>query len=706
MGGIVTRLERGSATLADRMRRVRARLFVGREAEQTAFTAFAAPDAPHALWFIVGPGGVGKSALLRQLRERAAESGLSPVFLDARVVLPNPPAVRHALARAAAADSLEAFCAEHERPVLFIDSFEYWQELEPWLREELLPSLPADLKLVFAGRLEPGLEWRTDEGWRALMRLSHLTDLDERDSADYLARRGLEPAAREELIRFAAGHPLALAMGADSVLAGKPVAELEQEGDDTAIRTLVESFTREARDADERRAMDACAVVRELNESLLAHMLGRDDATALFEWLRSLSFVDQGEAGIYPHDLVREVLMREMPRRYPGRYEAFARAAVNWTVDRIEAAPSLSWKSAALLASDGMYSLRALPVVQHFLQPIGTRALFLDRARRGDLPALAEMVARHEGETSRRLFEFWLARHPRSVFVVRDAREAPRGFFMKLDMEALEADDCEADPVVARLRAALAERFELNPGEHVPFVRFWVTADYAQSQSPEKTQILMAIHTYNMMAQNLRLTAQVFGASDDWVVQAQALGIELLPGSDIPVDDKRWRIYYNDWRRESPTRYYRNFAQRCIGFQQAVAGEAAPAQPYKMLEEAAFHEHALDALRHLHRPAAFARNPLLGSALVVYRAGRGADEQARMQVLAEQIHAAADSLGAGGERERRWQRVLHRAYLAPAASQKSAAAALNMGYSTFRRQLADARAALAEELWRREKAAR
>lgn len=316
------------------------------------------------------------------------------------------------------------------------------------------------------------------------------------------------------------------------------------------------------------------------------------------------------------------------------------------------------------------------------------------------------MVSRNEGESSRRLFEFWQSRYPRAVFVGRDAREAPRGFFLKLDMETLDPADSEADPVTRRLRGALSNKIDLKPGEYVPFIRFWETVDHAQSQSPEKTQILMAINTYNLMAQNLRLTAQVFGDSDHWATQAKALGIELLPDSDVPVDEKVWRIYYNDWRREWPPRYYRLFAKRCIGFQEIVAGEAVPTQPYRVLEEGQFRKHVHDALKHQNRPAVFGRNPLLGCALVVHNAGRGADEHTRMRVLGEQIRATVDNLESGRECEQRWARVLQRGYLAPARSQKEAAAALNMAYSTFRRQLAEARSALADELWQREQACR
>lgn len=57
-------------------------------------------------------------------------------------------------------------------------------------------------------------------------------------------------------------------------------------------------------------------------------------------------------------------------------------------------------------------------------------------------------------------------------------------------------------------------------------------------------------------------------------------------------------------------------------------------------------------------------------------------------------------------RGERLQRVLHLTYLFPARDQKQAAAACLMGYSTYRRQLAQARDALVAELWRREQAHR
>jgi hypothetical protein len=353
-----------------------------------------------------------------------------------------------------------------------------------------------------------------------------------------------------------------------------------------------------------------------------------------------------------------------------------------------------------------MYALRALPVVQHFLQPEGAHALYTDRARPEDQSALATMVLTHEGPDSLQWFHFWHKRCPDGLYVVRDAHASPCGFFFKLDMEALAPEDRDRDPLTRRLWQALSTQFRLQPGEHAPLIRFWMSAEHAQSQCAEKTRILMAIHAYNLMARNLRITAQVFDPSPEWQIQAQALGIERLAGADIAIGDGHWAIYINDWQQESPARYYRNFARRCIDFQQAIAEGAPLSQTPRTLSRADCHAAAIAALKCLHRPAQLAGNPLLACALVTQKAAPNADEQARRRVLGEWLKSVVAAFGEANEDGRRRQRVLHRAYIAPAPSHKEAAALLHMGYSTFRRQLVEARETLVDELWRQELQAR
>jgi hypothetical protein len=45
-----------------------------------------------------------------------------------------------------------------------------------------------------------------------------------------------------------------------------------------------------------------------------------NDASGLFEWLRSLSFIESGPAGVFPHDLTRDVIEADLRWRSPERY--------------------------------------------------------------------------------------------------------------------------------------------------------------------------------------------------------------------------------------------------------------------------------------------------------------------------------------------------------------------------------------------------
>lgn len=680
----------------------RERAFVGRAGELQAFDSLLDENGGERLWFIVGPGGIGKTTLLHSFRAHARKRSVPCAFIDARNVRANPPDVLKALGQATGHQALAHFCAGHSTPILMIDTFERWEHLEGWLREKLLPGAPGNLRVVIAGRNEPGQAWRHDPGWQALTRVSTLQDLDADEADEYLTRRGISHPSKQTLLSFAAGRPLVLALGADMVAQGQ---SLHTRADTRPIiERLVARFTSDAQAPMQRQALDSAAIVRTLNQDLLAGMLDIDDAGPLYQWLSRLSFMETGPDGIFPHDLVRETLMADMARRYPGRYETGVLRAFDWIVEQIEATNDLSWAEAARLAGDGMYALRELKVVQHFLYPEGVHALYIEPATKDEWPVLADMVAHHEGGESRHWFEFWCQRFPDQVFVVRGAAGSARGLFLRLDMENLTTADRDADPLTALLWQHLSQTGQPDDRAHLPFIRFWLAAEHWQSQSAEKTAILMAINSYNLMAKHLRLTAQVFRDDPAWVMQAQALGIDLLEGSDTRIGDTTWRLYLNDWHRESPTRYYRHFAERCIAFDAALAGASIPktgggqAWPDETTFRSAVHE----ALKHHHTTAALSDNRLLGSALILASTGRGTDSGARIRMLRREINQAVDALANAPGNGLHHARLLRRTYLGGALSQKQAASTLGMGYSTYRRHLAEAREALASELWQAE----
>src|SRR5262245_42151366 len=111
--------------LGVRLGALRDRYFVGRAAELALFGQALEGervDRPIALLFVHGPGGVGKSVLLRELGRRADAAGATVVALDGRDLEPSPAgfvgALRAALGLAHGESPLEALAAQAARPVL------------------------------------------------------------------------------------------------------------------------------------------------------------------------------------------------------------------------------------------------------------------------------------------------------------------------------------------------------------------------------------------------------------------------------------------------------------------------------------------------------------------------------------------------------------------------------------------------------------
>src|SRR5215212_11643462 len=136
-----------SSRLADRLSALRRQRFVGREDERTLFRfALSAQTPPFNVLHLVGPGGVGKTTLLREFAAEAERAGAAAWQLDARNLDPSPDAFEAALAAAMGlppgAGAAEAMVAGGGRHVILVDTCELLRPLDAWLRQEFLPQLP------------------------------------------------------------------------------------------------------------------------------------------------------------------------------------------------------------------------------------------------------------------------------------------------------------------------------------------------------------------------------------------------------------------------------------------------------------------------------------------------------------------------------------------------------------------------------------
>ena len=111
--------------LADRLAAARQGRFVGREAELQLFrSALLADEPPFAVLHLYGPGGVGKTTLLREYARLATDSGRPVLRLDGRNIEPSPPGFLLALRQARGFDEAELALTIANWPlngVLFID---------------------------------------------------------------------------------------------------------------------------------------------------------------------------------------------------------------------------------------------------------------------------------------------------------------------------------------------------------------------------------------------------------------------------------------------------------------------------------------------------------------------------------------------------------------------------------------------------------
>src|SRR5688572_1779862 len=325
--------------LADRLMAAQRGRFVGRKAELELFRSALLVDEPDfVVLHIYGPGGIGKTTLLREYARLAMEAGRPVIRLDGRNLEPSPPGFLLALRQAFGVEDSSSSSILPEWSslgVLLIDTYETLASLDTWLRETFLPQLPAQSLVVIAGRNPPAPAWRTDIDWGGLTRIASLRNLPAEESQTYLTICNIPPEYHPDVLTFTHGHPLALSLVTDVLSQGDKLAAFNLQNEPDVMRILLERFAQYIPSPKHRQALEICAHVWATSEALLAHVLGVEAAPALFEWLRGLSFIEQGPQGLFPHDLAREVLDADLRWRNPVGYQELHQRVRRYVIRRL-----------------------------------------------------------------------------------------------------------------------------------------------------------------------------------------------------------------------------------------------------------------------------------------------------------------------------------------------------------------------------------
>ena len=398
--------------IADRLAAARRSRFVGRADEIERFrSALSGDELPFAALHLCGAGGVGKTALMHEFARVAEEAGRPVVRIDGRNVDPLPAGFVVALAQAIAADGVDLPSVIEEWPrraVLLVDTYELLSGLDEWLRQSLIPQLPAQSPVVIAGRGEPAA-WRTDVAWASLTRIEVLGNLCPADSRSYLTKCGVPEEHHEEAVAFTRGHPLALSLIADMLTRTDRFAPSRLDSEPEIVRLLLETFVQKIPSREHRLALQACVTAWATTEALVAAVLERSDVHDIFEWLARLPFVEHGPYGLFPHDLARDVIYTDFRWRDPDGAYRVTELVFGYLYKRLDRTRALDRQRVWF---DLLFIQRYNASLRPYFEWAGFGTAYAETANADERAAIVEMVERHEGRESATIARHWLTRQP------------------------------------------------------------------------------------------------------------------------------------------------------------------------------------------------------------------------------------------------------------------------------------------------------
>lgn len=684
------------ARLVDRLRSRAAERFVGREAELALIDESLAVDPPPVPVFIVhGPGGIGKTSLLERVRASAAAHGVDSLRLDARDIEPTPQGLLRALGAAlglapgeADLPGVLARWSRMPRRLLVIDTFECLGHLDGWLRESLLPELPESTLVLLASRSTPDAAWRTDPLWREGACVIGLGSLSAAECGRYLAARGIASREHERLARMSRGHPLALTLLADVVAAsGEVPAQL---GTDL-VRQLAQRFTAQVPSELHRRALEVCAHARVTTEAMLADTVDPDHAREMFEWLSSLSFIEIGAQGLFPHDLVRCAIDDELHWRHRERHREIHLAVRSHLIERVMSdAPS-----AAAHAFDMMYLHRHSPVLQSFVDFRALGSLFFELGGADDMPALRALMRSQLPPAQHAAVEHWWRHRATSGWAVRPAPGQLVAATLSIDLASLTPEERARDPVFNAVWRALASSAPPRGGDLQLLAR-WNLAEGGQRVPSAAMNGLQMAQFYQWVTlRDLGSFVICVEEPDHWLPMMTHLSFSRMAGCDLVADGLRLGCYQHDWRRQPLAQWLGMMGDRELGMAPPAALPAAGACAPAALSWVEFERAVREALRLYHDAAALNANPLAACGAVRAMAGQGESPAAALQRL---LMESAQSLQLRSRDHKFW-RALELTYFRPAGTQELAAERLGLPFGTYRYQLATGIERVARALW-------
>jgi AAA ATPase domain len=638
-------------TLADRLEdRDRSR-FTGRADEVTFLDrCLDADDPPASVVHICGPGGVGKSALLREIARHARDRGIRVAVIDGRELGPAPGALEARLRKEEDADRL----------LVLLDSYERMAALDSYIRQGLLPELPHRTLVLIAGRGAPDPAWFTG-GWEAVTARIDLKGLPPHEASHLLAARGLTDDRVTAIIDWADGFPLALALAADAAIADAHWSAASAPDRPEILRALLHRLVETELHDIRPSALGIAIVAKNVTLDLLRTVLPDENSSGAYRQLSELSITERLGSGLTMHELARKALLADLRQRNPVLEHDLRRRVADYLCSRGIAGDQMMLIDMAHLVEN--------PLLRWGFSWDGHVSFRIDSVKPGDADRIEELTGQHESlwwQLTRRYF----AEAPDRVAVARDLSDRVCGFLVSMSLATAPGfadDDPLAGPWLAHARrnAALGDS-----------VMWHAAVDFTRGKVQAMLGIAGVLRCGSPSPRfaYLPIDPRLPGA----VEFAHALGAVHLADLDAQLATDVVQCYRLDYGPGGMFTFMRDQIYSELGLPAPVPA-SLPVVDLATVRE---------ILKNFRVPRELARSPL----------ARGSSVQERAESVQQLVWNAADEAFGDSESEQLLRDVLIAGYLKPLRSHEAAASKLLVSRAAYFRRLRTAVERLAEHI--------